>query len=210
MVQSQDNRAEASLHNTALCILSANHDNAQKDKSAKGFSAKYSHDVPSNSAVPESEHAAQDGLCFRDFLGRCDFRGKVRIEGGETGQAEKDRVLQAIEECAITYKEKQPFLIYYSGHGRKDYGAWCLKGGYVTLDDVVHALRKAQFKGVCNLILDHCYAGQWVKQLEERHNKKMLTDLKICIHAFSGPEQTVDWGATRNNVLKCRTWTVWG
>lgn len=62
-------------------------------------------------------------------------------------------------------------MIWYTGHGEKKTGNWCLQDGVISFEDIFN-LYKEKFRGkLLTIVSDCCYAGQWVHQCAKELDK---------------------------------------
>lgn len=89
--------------------------------------------------------------------------------------------------------------VFYSGHGQIITGFFCLKDSvYLSLQQLLNQITIPE-GGELELVLDMCYASRWVEQAEQIKNNNAFPENleKLTIYAFSGCNETLDWGEGR-------------
>ena len=97
-------------------------------------------------------------------------------------------VTKAIREfAAFAYQNKcSGIWIYYTGHGEKNTGNWCLSDGVITLRKVLNNIKLKWGRTGINLCLDCCYSGNWILDLNQYQNEYPKWNIMIEAASFPG------------------------
>ena len=128
----------------------------------------------------------------------------------------KETILKRISDEAINAvkNDASSFLVYYSGHGNKEGGAWkCSvkeqtiafdKHEYlVQIEEVIDLILKSGFNKSVEITSDSCYSGQlayttqkmWMDDLKKGGKTGITQFESFKLAASTSPDRLAEWGA---------------